>query len=567
MANDDYTTHLSELEGDYQVLTELHRTANSRSYLARHLKLNRDVTITVVRAAGDRSSLKRFADDVARMKSTRHANVIPVIEGRWLGNDAFAVVRARVRGSTLDQLVSAVGPLPLPRIAATLGDVRSALDWARTSGITNRTIAPDAMIFQQGSGRVLLPLDPTSAPVTDACDDTRTIGRLAWEMLAGRPFTNASASSLGAMRPDLSSSVVAETEAMVRCTRGAPRDVSAYLALLTAAPGAPGAGAAVADVPAPASRMVVAEPTPLYSKPVSTIVPLSPAVVPVRQSWSFNARLATAVAVIAVIFVVALLFMHSRTRSVVDRTAINDQSRAPAGEAAGDVALHSQPLDTSMLTTPAPAKTRTVAVTPSTSPLNAPITSGANGASVSPANSQPSSAPMPAPIGGPSPTVVPRSPIAPPDTRRHEPLHAPPRVLLPSASVPGTRDVGIPADGTQPDNNAAANGDACSSPAASEQHRCLMSEIDRNDGQLNVVYRQLIGALRRQANTASGDPEPESVTSLRQSQRQWVDTRDHACRNVGTAPLYARDRAQCFADQSAKRAREMQQRLDAVPQG
>ena len=38
---------LSKLDKNYQILTELHAEAGSRTYLARHLQLNRDVTITV----------------------------------------------------------------------------------------------------------------------------------------------------------------------------------------------------------------------------------------------------------------------------------------------------------------------------------------------------------------------------------------------------------------------------------------------------------------------------------------------------------------------------------------
>src|SRR5215216_4080565 len=51
MRNDDFTPDLTRLERDYQILTELHRSHHSRTYLARHLGLNRDVTVTVVRAA------------------------------------------------------------------------------------------------------------------------------------------------------------------------------------------------------------------------------------------------------------------------------------------------------------------------------------------------------------------------------------------------------------------------------------------------------------------------------------------------------------------------------------
>src|SRR5438067_6786887 len=96
---------ISKLDSDYQILTELQRSGESRTYLARHLTLNRDVTITVTQAAGDKSHLMRFAADAEKLVNERHPNIVPVIEGRWLGDDAYAVVRARVRGSTLDQLL------------------------------------------------------------------------------------------------------------------------------------------------------------------------------------------------------------------------------------------------------------------------------------------------------------------------------------------------------------------------------------------------------------------------------------------------------------------------------
>ena len=110
-----------------------------------------------------------------------------------------------------------------------------------------------------------------------------------------------------------------------------------------------------------------------------------------------------------------------------------------------------------------------------------------------------------------------------------------------------------------------AAADDCRSPAAADQHKCLMDAIDRNDGDLNNIYQKLIGTLRRQSSAAAGNPDPESVIRLRASQRKWVDDRDAACRQVGSGRLYARERASCFAQQSANRARELQRVLDGVP--
>ena len=118
MPNADYQPEYSELEKDYQVLTELHRSNDSVTYLARHLGLNRDVTITIMRGVGgDNSALGKFAEDAQLLTKTRDSHIIPVIEGRWLDTNTFAIVHARVRGSTLEQLAGAFGPMPLPRVA------------------------------------------------------------------------------------------------------------------------------------------------------------------------------------------------------------------------------------------------------------------------------------------------------------------------------------------------------------------------------------------------------------------------------------------------------------------
>src|SRR4029078_5047959 len=104
----------------------------------------------------------------------------------------------------------------------------------------------------------------------------------------------------------------------------------------------------------------------------------------------------------------------------------------------------------------------------------------------------------------------------------------------------------------------------CGSPTAADQRTCLIAAIERNDVDMNAVYSKLIRALRRQSSAAAA-ADPESVTKLRRSQRKWSDARDVVCRKVGSRPLYARERATCFAQQSADRARELQSMLDPVP--
>src|SRR5579884_1704175 len=165
---------LSKLGPSYQILTELHRDGDTPTYLARHTDLNRDVTVTVIRAAGDRSYLEAFADDAKVLAEKRNPSIVPVIEGRWLDDHTFAIVHARVRGSTLDQLVSAIGTIPEPRVRSTLHQIAAALGWARVNGIKHRRVSPQSVIFQQGSGKVLITLEPWPNP----SDDVATIRNL-----------------------------------------------------------------------------------------------------------------------------------------------------------------------------------------------------------------------------------------------------------------------------------------------------------------------------------------------------------------------------------------------------
>src|SRR3954451_12688979 len=166
MATDEFTPELSRLEKDYQLLTELHGDGESRTYLARHLKLNRDVTITVVRSpvAEDGNALAHFASDARLLMTTRHPNVVPVIAGLWLDDSTFAIVRARVRGSTADELIRASGPIPVVRVAATVRKASEAIAWARSAGVVHRNVSTREVVFQQGSGRILLSFVPGPVP-------------------------------------------------------------------------------------------------------------------------------------------------------------------------------------------------------------------------------------------------------------------------------------------------------------------------------------------------------------------------------------------------------------------
>jgi uncharacterized protein YecT (DUF1311 family) len=346
--------------------------------------------------------------------------------------------------------------------------------------------------------------------VPEACTDARTIGRLAYAMLSGHPDEDATALPLSDARPELSPAIVRETEALMVCDRDASaRDARALITLLG---GKPEPGFAMAAKARPSNP------------PMVPAGPLDDAIVVVREGFGFNARLLTAVAVAAIIAVMGLLLFNRSPAS--EKLLASSSQAADTMSAAGEVAL-------------APSRPDT----PMTKP--APVTA------VVPAPSQsPSAKSAPATIPAGPPTAAPR--MLPPESRREEPPRGIAPTKLPSVMPP------VPRDST-------AGMDVCDSTDEDAQHACLLNAMERNDKGLDATYQRLIAVMRRQGGAQEGDFDPESVTQLRAAQRRWVEARDTACRDAGDGPRYARARAQCFADQTAKRARELEARLAAIP--
>lgn len=509
MPHDEFAPNLTKLGRSYQILTELDREGGSRKYLARHLGLNRDVTITVFGGGDNDAALPHLASDARLLTAMRHPNIIPVIEGIWLDGQTFAVVRARVRGTRLDQLIAKMGPIPIGRVATTIQTVHDAIAWARDNGVVNRRVALSSVMFQQGNERVFLTLELAAfvrGAIPDECDDVRTIGVLASDMMLGR-ITRAGVPALAvSIPPNLITAVSRSVMAVRRCHAGNAKQIVASLlsALHSAAAGEPApaepvtASAEVAAVEPVGAAFVPAALEPVVAEPVvtqpvaaeptdtATIEELiqssahperddTDPVVAVESPFGFNARLGTAVAAAAIIVVLTVLSL--RHRSPAPNIGASLASNDPRAQAAGDV----------------------------------------------------------------SPTA--KSTATKPGTPR------------PTAALP-------PANSTN-----GLDSRACRSPSAADQRTCLIAAIERNDRDMNAVYAKLIGALRRESSAAARDPDPETVIKLRRLQRKWSDDRDLVCRKVGAGPLYARERSSCFAQASANRARELLRMLDAVPPG
>jgi uncharacterized protein YecT (DUF1311 family) len=105
-----------------------------------------------------------------------------------------------------------------------------------------------------------------------------------------------------------------------------------------------------------------------------------------------------------------------------------------------------------------------------------------------------------------------------------------------------------------------STGDPCDSPTTTDQRYCLNRSIASNDADLNRTYQDLMAQARK-----SGGSELED--RFQQSQREWVNQRDSDC--IARTPseggkLWARSRARCLADYSAKRTEELRRNLSSL---
>lgn len=231
------TVDVAALADTYQVIGELR---GGRLYFARRRDNRSEVVVRVVRSSdtGDNNALAHLASDAQLLKTLTHPHVPRVLDGRWLGTDAFAVVSERIYGTTVQEMLDRREGMTNPRIASLLEDVYAVIGWARAHGVVHRGVTPDLIIIERDTNRLFVTLGATPIPITGVPGETadaRTIGRLAWTLLSGSPPDAAGEASLAELCPNLALRVVDDTERLVRLRDDAePPDVGHFLGVVAA---------------------------------------------------------------------------------------------------------------------------------------------------------------------------------------------------------------------------------------------------------------------------------------------------------------------------------------------
>jgi serine/threonine protein kinase len=133
-------------------------------YLAREVRLDRDVALKVIRSelAGDDHFRARFREESRTAASIEHPRVVTVF-GAGERDGLLYVSMQYVPGRDLGRLIASRGALSADRAASTLAEVADGLDAVHAAGLVHRDVKPaNVLVAEPGPGD-----DGPSAYLTD----------------------------------------------------------------------------------------------------------------------------------------------------------------------------------------------------------------------------------------------------------------------------------------------------------------------------------------------------------------------------------------------------------------
>ena len=208
---------LSEaVNGEFEILREIGAGGMAAVYLAREIALNRQVAIKVMSPAllTGQGMVERFKQEARTIAALDHPNII-TIYGVGDYDDLHYFVMKFIQGRSLEHVIRAAGPLPIPMVRGLLFMIGSALDHAHRRNVIHRDIKP-ANILIDGQGNAIVTdfgiakvaedqnttqkhsgviigtpayMSPEQcyAQPAKAASDQYSLGIVAYEMLTGHP--------------------------------------------------------------------------------------------------------------------------------------------------------------------------------------------------------------------------------------------------------------------------------------------------------------------------------------------------------------------------------------------
>jgi len=145
------------LTGQYRLEREIGRGGMGVVYLARDLKLDREVAIKTLpyHLAADVSIRERFLREARTAAALTHPNIVPVHRADELGAYVFFVM-GYVEGESLAHQVRTHGPYAPARLLPILLDVVSALGYAHSRGVVHRDVKAENILLDGSGSRAMV---------------------------------------------------------------------------------------------------------------------------------------------------------------------------------------------------------------------------------------------------------------------------------------------------------------------------------------------------------------------------------------------------------------------------
>jgi serine/threonine protein kinase len=178
--------------GTYRVTRCLGSGGMGTVWAANDEASGREVAIKFLRSGvvEEKLALARFRRELRALEALSHPGIVRMLASGDAGGEPYLVMEA-IDGTTVADLMTRTGPVPMERALEICADVLDALDYMHARAFIHRDIKPANVMIEKSGRTVLMDLGlvkiPKASGLTSVGAVVGTPRSMAPEMLAGRP--------------------------------------------------------------------------------------------------------------------------------------------------------------------------------------------------------------------------------------------------------------------------------------------------------------------------------------------------------------------------------------------
>ena len=140
----------TQIANTYQLLSVLGTGASSVVYQARHLVLDRDVAIKILKEHYDETALARFQQEARTASALEHPNIVKILAS-GLNDDAPYLVMELVHGETLADRISRAKHLSPAECLDIFSQILAGLEYLHRENVLHRDLKPQNILLSKNS--------------------------------------------------------------------------------------------------------------------------------------------------------------------------------------------------------------------------------------------------------------------------------------------------------------------------------------------------------------------------------------------------------------------------------